>query len=130
MIQRELSEVHSALTVFLEAFDNLEWDRFIGCFAEGATVYLPFAHRPHLAVGKAEIESGFAPLFDELPSSGTGPPYLHLDPIDTRVDILGDMAVVTFRLDLPDAVGRRSIIFGARRGAWKIVHLHASNISA
>ena len=124
------AEVHSALTEFLDAFGKLEWERFCGCFADDAAVYLPFEARPHLAIGKAEIEAGFRPLFDKLRSSGSGPRYLHLAPIGTRVDLVSDMAVVTFELDLPDATGRRTIVFGMRNGVWKIVHLHASNVSA
>jgi ketosteroid isomerase-like protein len=123
-------EVDSALAEFLEAFDNLEWDRFCACFAEHATVYLPFETHPHIVVGKSEVEAGFAPLFEERRLSEAGPPYLHLEPADTSVSVYSDLAFVTFHLSLPGAIGRRTIIFCKRDGTWKIVHLHASAMSA
>lgn len=124
------SEVDAALAEFLEAFDNLEWDRFCACFAGHATVFLPFENHPHIASGKSGVEAGFAPLFEELRSSQAGPPYLDLEPKDTSVSVYSDLAFVTFHLNLPGRIGRRTIIFGKPNDRWKIVHLHASNMPA
>lgn len=115
---------------FVEAFDYLEWDRFCGCFAEDATVYFPFDGKPYLASGKSEVEAGFADVFERAKSATSGPPYLQLEPLDESIRIYGDTAIVTFHLERPQGIGRRTIIFAKRHDRWKILHLHASTMGA
>ena len=48
-------------------------------------------------------------------------------PEELRVDQRGDTAIVTFNVHNPSAVSRRTFVWRWERGAWRIVHLHASN---
>ena len=119
--------VEQFLAEFVDAFDGLHWDRFRVCFSERATVYFPFPDQPRIANGKAEVEAGFKAFFDHLQATVEGPPYLNLKPFDMRVEELGDAVLVTFHLDFPDSLGRRTVVLRDEDGSWKIVHLHASN---
>jgi hypothetical protein len=40
------------------------------------------------------------------------------------------MALCTFMFDKPDRLGRRTTVLVRRGGAWKILHIHASNLQA
>jgi hypothetical protein len=60
-----------------------------------------------------------------------GPPYHRPDQIDDLlVQVVGDMALCTFMFDSPDRIGRRTIVLVRRAGAWRILHIHASNLQA
>ncbi|HEY5637077.1 MAG TPA: nuclear transport factor 2 family protein [Burkholderiales bacterium] len=122
--------VGAALEHFVRIFNDLDWEAFADCFADDAAVYAPFPDQPRIAVGKAALEAGWRPVFDRVRANRPGPPYLNIDPKDTRVRSLGeDACVVTFHLE--NLVGatrlhRRTAVFERRDGRWRIVHLHAS----
>ena len=121
-------EVRRTLTRFLTAFENLDWEAFRNCFADDATVYFP-SQRANRATGRAEIETTFRQVFERIRATKISPPYLNLEPLDLDIQVFGDTAVATFQLhDLPDTIGRRTVVLEKRAGEWKIVHLHASNV--
>jgi len=121
-------EVRRTLTAFLTAFDNLDWEAFRNCFADDATVYFP-SQRANRATGRAEIETTFRQVFERIRATKSAPPYLNLEPADLNIQVFRDTAVATFHLyDLPNMIGRRTVVLEKRAGEWKIVHLHASNI--
>jgi uncharacterized protein (TIGR02246 family) len=121
-------EVRRTLTKFLTAFANLDWDAFRNFFADDATVYFP-SQRANRATGRAEIEATFRQVFERIRATKTAPPYLNLDPADLDVQLFRDSAVATFHLnDMPNVIGRRTVVLEKRAGEWKIVHLHASNV--
>jgi hypothetical protein len=64
-------------------------------------------------------------------SSGrTSPPYTSLNPLDLRVEKLSeDVALVAFHLVDDNTVNRRTLVFKREPNGWKIVHIHASNIT-
>lgn len=112
---------------FVEAFTNLDWERFRRFFAADATVFFPpSARSPRRANGKAEIEAVFRSVFDNARKQKSSPPYLNIQPKEMKIQMLGDVAIVTFHLEDPDSLGRRTIVFQKRGGQWLIVHLHAS----
>jgi hypothetical protein len=50
--------------------------------------------------------------------------------LDLDVRILGDgVALVSVHLDIDLALGRRTLVLSEPSGSWKVVHLHASNIT-
>ena len=119
-----------AAYAFLDAFENGDWERFRNCFAEDATVFfLPSAHFPRRAEGRAEIEAVFPRVFAAARQKESVAPYLTIEPKDIRLHQLHRAGVVTFHLEDPDAFGRRTIVFEKREETWLIVHLHASNLS-
>ena len=58
----------------------------------------------------------------------SAPPYLDIAPLDTRVQMLPGVAIVTFHLNDPDSFGRRTAVFVKEGKVWRIVHLHSSNV--
>jgi ketosteroid isomerase-like protein len=115
---------------FIEAFINLDWERFRRFFAKDATAFFPpSAQFPRRANGKAEIEQVFRAVFEAARKRKSSPPYLNIEPKEMKVQILGDVAIVTFHLEDPDMFGRRTIIFQRQGRQWLIVHLHSSGVS-
>jgi len=53
---------------------------------------------------------------------------LNIAPLDQRVQLYGEVAVVSFGLKNDETVGRRSIILRKIGNDWRIVHFHASSI--
>ena len=79
----------------------------------------------------AAVGERFRSLFAEVRSTRPGPPYLHLQPRELRVEVVGDAGLVTFPLGrAPGDVSRRTLLFVRERGAWKLRHMHASNMLA
>ena len=130
MSEVDTSEVRAAVEEFLTAFDNLDWERFHTCFAPDATVFFPLDLHPRRADGTTEVEAEFKRIFDEARKRAAGPPYLHLVPSDMAIQVWQDAALVSFHLDRPQALGRRTLVLRRRKQQWQIVHLHASVIPA
>jgi ketosteroid isomerase-like protein len=118
----------ASMGAFLDAFAALRWDDFRAFFAEDATVFLPRADHAVRAQGRSEIERGFARVFADIKGTGTGPPYLDLQPHDLHVQSVGDVAVISFHLYDPGVLCRRTFVWRQQRDGWKIIHLHGSNI--
>jgi ketosteroid isomerase-like protein len=126
--ESSIDEVRRTLTRFLTAFENLDWEPFRNCFADDATVYFP-SQRANRATGRAEIEATFRQVFERIRATKSSPPYLNLEPVDLDIQVFGDTAVATFHLyDVPNTIGRRTVVLEKRADEWKIVHLHASNV--
>lgn len=122
-------EVRSTLSSFVQAFDNLEWDRFRGFFADDATVFYPRAF-PERANGRAEFEKTFAKVFETIRAGRATGPYMDLQPRELKIQIAGEVAVATFHLDdRAGFVNRRTLVLQKIGGAWKIIHLHASEVA-
>jgi ketosteroid isomerase-like protein len=55
---------------------------------------------------------------------------MQLDPKNLEVQMFGDIAIATFNLyDRPGTINRRTLVLRKESGGWKIVHLHASEIT-
>ncbi len=121
--------VQGAVEEFLQAFDALDWERFRQCFAPEAMVFFPFDSQPRRAQGSEAVEAVFKRFFDEVRTHAAGPPYLHLTPHDLTIQVWQDIALVTFHLDRTSGVGRRTVVMQRQAQQWRIIHLHASNIT-
>lgn len=122
------NEVAAALTQFLQAFDNLEWEKFRQSFADDATVFYP-REFPQRAEGRAAIEKNFQHVFDQIRQHARKAPYMDIQPRHLRIQRAGNVAIVTFHLDdRPGVLGRRTLVLQKREGVWKIIHLHASEV--
>ena len=127
-VSKEL-EVREALAKFIDAFENLDWEKFRLAFDDNATVFYPRAF-PERANGRSEFEKTFNVVFEQIRSQKTAAPYHKIEPRDLKIQVYGDMAIVTFHLD--DRAGflnRRTMILHRTNAGWKIVHLHASEVS-
>jgi ketosteroid isomerase-like protein len=122
-------EVQAALAQFLNAFDNLDWETFRLSFDEDATVFYPRAV-PERATGRAEFEQTWKTVFEQIRAGRSRGPYMDIQPLKMKIQMLGDVAIVTFHLDdRPGFLNRRTIVFHKVGAGWKIAHLHASEIA-
>ena len=123
------SEVRDALARFIYAFDNLDWESFRFAFDDNATVFYPRTI-PERANGRAEFEKFFKVVFEQIRNGRTAGPYMDIKPQDMKIQLFDDVAIATFHLD--DRAGflnRRTIVMNKTKTGWKIVHLHASEVS-
>lgn len=123
------SEVRAALAQFVRAFDNLDWESFRLAFDDNATVFYPRAF-PERANGRAEFEKTFKVVFEQIRNGQKAAPYMDIQPKDMKLQLLDGVAIATFHLD--DRAGflnRRTIVLNKTQAGWKIVHLHASEVS-
>jgi ketosteroid isomerase-like protein len=122
--------VERAFTRFVEAFNTLDWETFQRSFAYDASVFNP--QIPEVSVltrldGRESVEANFRNVFDAARRSGA---RLHIVPRNVRVQSLKDAAVVTFEFDRgSSSFGRRTLVFARQPDGWKIIHVHASNVS-
>ncbi len=122
--------IRVAAELFLRVFDNLEWEPFKASWAADPSVFFPFDDTPERVTGRAAVEERFHRFFDETRARTPGPPYLHLQPRELRVERHGDAGLVTFMLGGEgERIGRRTLLFVRENGAWKLAHLHASNVA-
>lgn len=127
---REQAELLAAAEHFLRVFDNLEFEPFEAAWSSSRSVFFPFRDTPERVEGAA-VGERFRSFFAEVRSTRPGPPYLHLQPRELRVEVVGDAGLVTFMLGrAPGDVSRRTLLFVRERGAWKLRHMHASNMLA
>ena len=122
-------DVQAAAAAFVEAFNNLDWEKFRLGFTDDATVFFPFPQAPQRASGRAEDEAVFKRFFDEGRKRKGAPPYLNIEPKGMQIQVLGDAAIVTFHLGDDDTVGRRTLVYQNQKGRWLIAHLHASSLA-
>jgi len=118
-------EAQSAVANFLDAFRTMDQRRFDESFAPDATMFFPDGPFPQGRVeGKPAILATFHEFFALMRKSGRT--SLAIEPRDQRLEVIGNLVLVSFRLDGGDSVGRRSILFVKSDGRWRIVHFHAS----
>jgi ketosteroid isomerase-like protein len=129
-LSADVADVHTALTRFLVAFENLDWGAFRECFDDQATVFFPSPEPGERAEGRAAYEARFRHVFDEIRrTEPSGPPFQTLEPQDLRIEVLGpNGALVTFHLRNAERLARRTVVFRKADGRWRIFHLHASNV--
>jgi len=114
---------------FLNAFRNLEWDRFTEYFADDATAFFPpSAKHAQRANSKLEIVNIFKIVFENAHKRRTSAPYLDIDPKEIKIQMSGQVAIVSFTLNDPDMLSRRTLVWTKRNDSWIIIHLHASGI--
>lgn len=123
------AEVRQTLADFIQAFDNLDWDKFRGFFLDEATVFYPRAV-PDRANGRAEIERNFRGVFEQIRAGRIQGPYMDIQPRELAIQMAGEVAIATFHLDdRPGFVNRRTIVLKKTAAGWKILHLHASEVA-
>jgi uncharacterized protein (TIGR02246 family) len=125
------AQVQTAVDRFLHAFENLDIDGFMACFAPDSTVFFPTPEPPQRFDGKAAIREHFQTVFAAIRRSSTSsvPPYHRLEVQDLAVQLVADeAAIVTFHLRNAERIARRTLVLKRTDEGWLIVHLHASNV--
>jgi ketosteroid isomerase-like protein len=127
------AEIEHALSSFLQAFDNLDWPAFRTCFSPNATMFHPAAPNIKRIDSPSQFEKAWLGVFARIKASSgrTAAPYMDLRPQDLQIQMLSeDICLVTFHLVDGATISRRTLVFKRIEGSWKIVHLHASNITS
>jgi ketosteroid isomerase-like protein len=123
------NKIRNTANDFVAAFVSLDWERFRSYFAGSATAFFPPSAKLSARVdGKRAIENVFAKVFENARKQNSSPPYLKIEPLELRIQMLGDVAVVTFHLNDPGMFGRRTVVFRKFGKRWLIVHLHAAGV--
>ena len=126
-IHQQDSAPEAIVASFLDAFSGMDEARFDNFFAPDVTMFFPDGPFPEGRVeGKQAVLAAFHSFFKLVKERGRK--TLNIVPLDQRVQLFGDVAVVTFRLDGDETIGRRSIIFRKIDDNWRIAHFHASSI--
>lgn len=126
------SEVKQALAAFLTTFDNLDWPAFREFFAADVTMFHPAPPNQKRIDSAEDFDKAWRGVFARIKkaSGRTAPPYMNLQPQDERIQMLSpDIALVTFHLTDANVLSRRTIVFRRDPGGWRIVHIHASNLT-
>lgn len=124
-------EVVRALT---RAIDHFDLDGFMAGFAAEITMFYPIESLGPRVDGSAALkatqERVFGGLAARFAEQGIHKgPYFGLVPRDLRTQMLGeDASVVTWHVDRPTHLGRRTAVLARRDGVWRIVSYHASNV--
>jgi ketosteroid isomerase-like protein len=132
-VDTKTASIEAALSMFLTAFDNLDWQAFRACFSDTATIFHPAAPNIRRIDSPDQFEKAWLGVFERIKknSGRTSPPYMSLNPLDLRIEKLSeDVALVTFHLVDVSTLNRRTLVFKREPNGWKIVHIHASNINA
>ncbi len=120
--------VKAAVMHFIAALDNLDVDGFLACFTEDASMFFPHRSDIHRIDGREAMRQPLKQKFDMARSRLSGPPYLHLEALRTRVQMLDEnSAVVTWETDRASHIGRRTAILQKIGGGWFFASYHASN---
>jgi ketosteroid isomerase-like protein len=123
----QASTPDAAAASFLEAFNKMDEARFDKFFAPEASMFFPDSRFPQARVeGRGAVLAAFHSFFKRLKESGSH--SLDIVPLDQHIQRYGDVAIVTFRLDSDDRIGRRSIVFRKAGSEWLIAHFHASAV--
>ena len=127
----ERREIDELVARVITAFENLDLAAFTACFADDATGFFPLPEPPGLFEGKSAIQRQFERLFADIRRAHpAGPPYFHIIPGNSQVQILAPQAaLVSFDQRNSQRSGRRTLVLRKSQGQWLIVHFHASNIS-
>lgn len=130
------TSAEAALRAFLQAFENDDLASMEAAFAPDAVCFDPVVASAKGSPGldlqalhrKPGMPATMRALVENSLKTGSGPPYRKLDPKDLLVQTDGQMALCTFHLETPTNLARRTIVLIRRGAAWKILHIHASNV--
>lgn len=123
----QASTPEAAAASFIDAFKSMDEARFDRFFAPDVSMFFPDGRFPQGRVdGRDAVLAAFHSFFKRVKKGGSN--SLNILPLDQNVQRYGNVAIVTFRLDSGDNIGRRSIVFRKTGDDWRIVHFHASAI--
>jgi ketosteroid isomerase-like protein len=122
------AEVERTFHRFIDAFNALDWEGFRACLSDEVSLFNP--DLPEVSTlarldGRAEVERAYAAVFAAARKAGSGP---HIVPRHLRLQTMPETALVSFEFDRGGgSFGRRTLVFRKEQGAWRILHIHASN---
>lgn len=127
------SSPQAAFGTFIAAFNSLDWPTLRSCLADSVSLFGPAnpgAVSLHRLDGRAAVERSFRAVFDAASADGAEPRGPDIRPQNVLLQQISGAALVTFEFERAEhSFGRRSILFSKQGGTWRIVHIHASNVT-
>ena len=117
------ADVRETLNGFFRAVESMQLDRIAPFFEEDAQMFSPLGTYPARLDGRAAILAQFKAIAEAIKQM---PSPLKIDPQQLIVRDFGDIALVTFHLELPGPLNRRTFIMHRTASGWRIAHIHAS----
>jgi len=117
------ADIRETLNGFFSAVESMNLDRIAPFFGEDAQMFSPLGAYPARLDGRVAIMAQFKAIAEAIKQM---PSPLKIDPQQLVVREFGDLALVTFHLNLQGPLHRRSFILHRTAGRWRIVHIHAS----
>jgi ketosteroid isomerase-like protein len=119
------TDVRETLNDFFRTVEAMDLDRVATFFEEDAQMFSPLGTYPARLDGRVAILAQFKAIADAIKQM---PAPLKIDPQQLVVREFGDLALVTFHLNLPGGgpLHRRSFLLRRTNVRWQIVHIHAS----
>ncbi|MEO5798281.1 MAG: nuclear transport factor 2 family protein [Gemmatimonadales bacterium] len=110
---------------FMSALNRRDWEAFRGTFAPDITAIFERPGPPGVQQGRRAVETVFQNIF---PRPGTPAAALPpaLVPEGVVVQTFGDIAIVSFELQRPGQLARRTLVFHRIGRNWEVVHIHGS----
>lgn len=115
---------------YLKAFNTRDFDAFSATFADDITFFVDRPFPPERVDGRTAVEAIFRPGFAPFRSgASTAAPPLPppLVPVNLRMQVIGDVAVISFVVHNPMEVARRTLVAHKGPDGWRIVHIHGSS---
>jgi hypothetical protein len=99
-------------------------------WCQDATMHFQFGQPPGLIVGRPAVLERFQRMFAELVARVPGPPYVRFK-IEEFASLVLDArhAAVYATVTVDNRIGRRTLICRREPQAYRILHLHASNLA-
>ena len=114
---------------FLNAVMSQKLDSILGFFGDDAQMFSPLGTFASRLDGKGAIGKQFQSILDAVKNQFAG--GLKIEPKDLSARELADNVVlITFHLQLPGPLHRRTFVMTKSGGTWRIAHIHASIASA
>ena len=124
------AELVITINGFVKAFSSLNWEAFTAYFADNATAFFPpSAKFPYRANNKTDVLNIFRKVFDNAQKMNPAAPHIDIQPEELKIQMAGTVAITSFLLHDPGMLARRTIVWQKIKGAWLIIHLHASGIA-
>lgn len=119
-------EACAAFDTFLGALNRREWPAFQATLSDSITVIVDAAEIAERQDSRAAAEAVFRQLFPADLRTPTNPPPPIL-PIGLRAQDFGDVVIVSFQIQNPGRLARRTIVLHRDKPGWRVVHIHGSS---
>ena len=125
------AQLRALLQGLLDAIDRADLGALAPLFCAEAGMYFPFRNSVELVAGAPAVLARFERMFADLRArtlAAAGRPYVGFRVERFECHPLGDRhALVRATLSFADQLGQRTIVARREDGAWRILHVHASN---
>jgi ketosteroid isomerase-like protein len=118
-------EVRDTLNHFMDAVMSRNLERIMAFFNENAQMFSPLGTFPARLDGRVAIGKQFEVILEAFKNQAGESVKLEPKDIDVR-ELAPDAALITFHLQLPGPLHRRSFVMTRGTGGWRIAHIHAS----